>query len=179
MLRCCSGAGLAVLGGRVGGIATIGVRHADDTPWWGVYGSKTPRWRGRVAVASANAAMVRLCMGVARGVRGAALLLGRRVGGCAGAVAHPWRWAYSGLELSSAWGPCGASCCGSSEMSHAIPPCVFQGLTSHRWNCNVLGCCRKFGHPNCMRLLVHQVRGGNCDHRAVTRRRHAVVGGLW
>ena len=61
-------------------------------------------------------------MGVARGVRGAALLLGRRVGGCAEAVAHPWRWASSGLELSSAWGPCGASCCGSSEMSHAIPP---------------------------------------------------------
>ena len=45
------GAGLAVVGGCVGGIATIGVRHAGDTPWRGVYGSKTPRWRGRVAVA--------------------------------------------------------------------------------------------------------------------------------
>ena len=27
-----------------GGIATIGVRHAGDTPSWGFYGSKTPRW---------------------------------------------------------------------------------------------------------------------------------------
>ena len=42
VLRCCSGAGLAVVGGRVGGIATIGLRHAGDTPWRGVYGSKTP-----------------------------------------------------------------------------------------------------------------------------------------
>ena len=28
----------------LGGIATIGVRHAGDTPSWGFYGSKTPRW---------------------------------------------------------------------------------------------------------------------------------------
>ena len=42
MLRCCSGAGLAVVGGGAGGIATIGLRHAGDTPWRGVYGSKTP-----------------------------------------------------------------------------------------------------------------------------------------
>ena len=41
---------LAVVGGRVGGIATIGLRHAGDTPWRGVYGSKIPRWRGLVAV---------------------------------------------------------------------------------------------------------------------------------
>ena len=27
----------------LGGIATIGVRHAGDTPSWGFYGSKTPR----------------------------------------------------------------------------------------------------------------------------------------
>ena len=44
----------------------------------------------------------------------------------------------SGLELSSAWGTswglCGASCCGSSEMSHVIPWHVFQTLKSHRWN---------------------------------------------
>ena len=45
----------------------------------------------------------------------------------------------SGLELSSAWavfclGLCGASCCGSSEMSHVIPQHVFQTLKSHRWN---------------------------------------------
>ena len=63
-----------------------------------------------------------------------------------------WRlWRLSGLRgssvlaLSSAWGTswclCGASCCGSSEMSHAIPRHVFQTLKSHRWNCNVLGCC--------------------------------------
>ena len=28
----------------LGGIATIGVRHAGDTPSWGFYGRKTPRW---------------------------------------------------------------------------------------------------------------------------------------
>ena len=65
------------------------------------------------------------------------------------------------LELSSAWvvfclGLCGASCCGSSEMSHAIPRHVFQTLKSHRWNCNVLGCCTKFGYPNCVRVLVDE-----------------------
>ena len=79
-----------------------------------------------------------------------------------------WRlWRLSGLrgssvlELSSAWvvfclGLCGASCCGSSEMSHAIPRHVFQTLKSHRWNCNVLGCCTKFGYPNCVRVLVDE-----------------------
>ncbi len=71
------------------------------------------------------------------------------------------------LELSSAWvvfrawgvfclGLCGASCCGFSEMSHAIPRHVFQTLKSHRWNCNVLGCCAKFGYPNCVRVLVDE-----------------------
>ena len=94
-------------------------------------------------------------------------------------------WGSSGLELSSAWGVfclgclllgvssawgssvcwawvvfclglCGASCCGSSEMSHAIPRHVFQTLKSHRWNCNVLGCCAKFGYPNCVRVLVDE-----------------------
>jgi len=68
---------------------------------------KAPVGVDGVEVASANAAVARLCMGVARGVRGAALLLGRRVGGCG-------------------------------------------------W-----------------------VRGGNCDHRAATRRRHAVERCLW
>ena len=38
------------------------------------------------------------------------------------------------LGLSSVWGLCGASCCGSSEMSHVIPRHVFQTLKSHRWN---------------------------------------------
>ena len=44
---------MVVVGGCVGGIATIGLRHAGDTPWRGVYGSKTPvgaaesRWRSR------------------------------------------------------------------------------------------------------------------------------------
>ena len=75
----------------------------------------------------------------------------------------------SGLGVSSAWGSsvcwawgvfclglCGASCCGSSEMSHAIPRHVCQTLKSHRWNCNVLGCCTKFGYPNCVRVLVDE-----------------------
>ena len=67
----------------------------------------------------------------------------------------------AGLGLSSAWvvfclGLCGASCCGFSEMSHAIPRHVFQTLKSHRWNCNVLGCCTKFGYPNCVRVLVDE-----------------------
>ena len=44
----------------------------------------------------------------------------------------------------------------SSEMSHAIPRHVCQTLKSHRWNCNVFGCCRKFGHPNCVRVLVDE-----------------------
>ena len=38
------------------------------------------------------------------------------------------------LGLSSAWGLCGASCYGSSKMSHVIPQHVFQTLKSHRWN---------------------------------------------
>ena len=77
-----------------------------------------------------------------------------------------------GLGLSSAWdvfwawvvfclGLCGVSCCGSSEMSHVIPPRVFQTLKSHRWNCNVLGRCRKFGHPNYVRVLVDEAPQAN------------------
>ena len=61
-----------------------------------------------------------------------------------------WAWVVFCLGL------CGASCCGSSEMSHAIPRHVFQTLKSHRWNCNVLGCCTKFGYPNCVRVLVDE-----------------------
>ena len=49
----------------------------------------------------------------------------------------------------------------SSEMSHAIPRHVCQTLKSHRWNCNVFGCCRKFGHPNCMRVLVDEAPKAN------------------
>ena len=41
-------------------------------------------------------------------------------------------------------------------MSHAIPRHIFQTLKSHRWNCNVLGCCTKFGYPNCVRVLVDE-----------------------
>ena len=91
MLRCCSGAGLAVLGGRVGGIATIGLRHADDTPWWGVYGSKTPRWRGRVAVAEPRTGVQgwRVIVVCVPGYRQSAF--GRAVvavvGGCVGGIA--------------------------------------------------------------------------------------------
>ena len=81
-----------------------------------------------------------------------------------------WRlsglWGSSGLALSSAWGTswclCGVSCCGSSEMLHAIPPHVFQTLKSHRWNCNVFGRCGKFGYPNCMRVLVDEAPKGAC-----------------
>ena len=58
-------------------------------------------------------------------------------------------------------GLCGVSCCGSSEMSHVIPPRVFQTLKLHRWNCNVLGCCTKFGHPNYVRLLVDEAPQAN------------------
>ena len=70
------------------------------------------------------------------------------------------------LGLSSAWavfclGLCGASCCGSSEMSHVIPRHVFQTLKSHRWNCNVLGRCRKFGYPNYVRVLVDEAPEAN------------------
>ena len=48
--RLWVGAWLAVVGGCMGGIATIGLRHAGDTPWRGVYGSKIPRRRGWEAV---------------------------------------------------------------------------------------------------------------------------------
>ena len=34
---------------------------------------------------------------------------------------------------------CGALCCGSSGMSHAIPSHVCRGLKSDRWDCNVRG----------------------------------------
>ncbi len=54
-----------------------------------------------------------------------------------------------------------ASCCGSSEMSHAIPVQTLQILKSYRWNCNVLGRCRKFGYPNCTRLMVDEARQAN------------------
>ena len=70
-------------------------------------------------------------------------------------------WASSELEMSSAWGLCGASCCGSSEMSHVIPRHVFQTLKSHRWNCNVFGRCTKFGHPNYVRVLVDEAPKAN------------------
>ena len=91
-------------------------------------------------------------------------------------------WGSSGLALSSAWGTswclCGVSCCGSSEMSHAIPPHVFQTLKSHRWNCNVFGRCRKFGYPNCMRVLVDEApKVNSCvrssSHDTVHDPRHA------
>ena len=88
----------------MGGVA-VAVGHGADGSG-SAYGYArslgSPIGAGGVEVVSANAAVVRLCMGVARGVRGAALLLWRRAGGCG-------------------------------------------------W-----------------------VRGGNCDHRVVARRRHAV-----
>ena len=97
-----------------------------------------------------------------------------------------WRlsglWGSSGLALSPAggtsWCLCGVSCCGSSEMSHAIPPHVFQTLKSHRWNCNVFGRCRKFGYPNCMRVLVDEApKVNSCvrssSHDTVHDPRHA------
>ena len=78
----------------------------------------------------------------------------------------PGMWASSAWAVFRAWvvfclGLCGVSCCGSSEMSHAIPRHVFQTLKSHRWNCNVLGRCRKFGYPNYVRLLVDEAPKAN------------------
>ena len=67
-----------------------------------------------------------------------------------GASSVFWAWVVFCLGL------CCVSCCGSSEMSHVIPPRVFQTLKSHRWNCNVLGRCTKFGHPNYVRVLVDE-----------------------
>ena len=81
--------------------------------------------------------------------------------GCSAPVLVAVVAAVGVVGVFRAWGVfclglCGASCCGSSDMSHAIPPHVFQTLKSHRWNCNVFGRCRKFGYPNCMRVLVDE-----------------------
>ena len=59
-------------------------------------------------------------------------------------------------------------------MSHVIPPHVFQVLKSHRWNCNVLGRRRKFGHPNYVRVLGREARGSNSYVRSSVR--HALHG---
>ena len=59
-------------------------------------------------------------------------------------------------------------------MSHVIPPHVFQVLKSHRWNCNVLGRRRKFGHPNYVRVLGCEARGSNSYVRSSVQ--HALHG---
>ena len=59
-------------------------------------------------------------------------------------------------------------------MSHVIPPHVFQVLKSHRWNCNVLGRRRKFGHPNYVRVLGCEARGSNSYVRSSAQ--HALHG---
>ena len=69
---------------------------------------------------------------------------------------------------------CAAPYYGSSEMSHVIPPHVFQVLKSHRWNCNVLGRRRKFGHPNYVRVLGCEARGSNSYVRSSVQ--HALHG---
>ena len=69
---------------------------------------------------------------------------------------------------------CAAPYYGSSEMSHVIPPHVFQVLKSHRWNCNVLGRRRKFGHPNYVRVLGCEARGSNSYVRSSAQ--HALHG---
>ena len=82
----------------------------------------------------------------------------RACGGCGGCRGCGGLLGLSCLLLGALRG---ASCCGSSEMSHVIPRHVFQTLKSHRWNCNVLGCCRKFGHPNYVRVLVDEAPKAN------------------
>ena len=109
------GAWLAVVGGRVGGIATIGLRHAGDTPWRGVYGSKTPCWCGLAAVFGRGWAC---CGGVAGGcgwVCGWRLWVGAWlavVGGCVGGIATigvrhagdtPWRGVYGSKPPPLVW----------------------------------------------------------------------------
>jgi len=59
-------------------------------------------------------------------------------------------------------------------MSHVIPPHIFQVLKSHRWNCNVLGRRRKFGHPNYVRVLGCEARGSNSCVRSSVQ--HALHG---
>ena len=65
------------------------------------------------------------------------------------------------LRVAYCLGFCVAACGGSSEISHAIPVQTLQTLKSYRWNCNILGRCRKFGYPNCMRLMVDEARQAN------------------
>ena len=56
------------------------------------------------------------------------LVAGVATVGVVGVAGVFWAWVVFRLGL------CGASCCGSSEMSHVIPRHVFQTLKSHRWN---------------------------------------------
>ena len=60
----------------------------------------------------------------------------RACGGCRGCGGLLSLSCLLGLSSvwSTSWCLCGASCCGSSEMSHAIPRHVFQTLKSHCWN---------------------------------------------
>ena len=59
----------------------------------------------------------------------------RACGGCRGCGGLLSLSCLLGLSSvwSTSWCLCGASCCGSSEMSHVIPRHVFQTLKSHRW----------------------------------------------
>ena len=81
-------------------------------------------------------------------------------------VAPPrlWRlsglWGSSGLELSSAWGLSGTSCCFLRNVA-CNSPARTSNVEIASWNCNVFGCCRKFGHPNCMRVLVDEAPKAN------------------
>ena len=132
------------------GVGGVGVGRSGPECRW---------WRGRRAHPAASRAQVRMegCGGEWFGVPVPRLFLfvgalhpirrqctssvrvHRHVTGAAPpCLWRLWRlsglWGSSGLELSSAWDLCGASCCSSSEMSHVIPRHVFQTLKSHRWN---------------------------------------------
>ena len=151
-------------------------------------------WRG--AAVSGSVCQFRVCSCVlghcTRSVGNAPLLFGctapyrvqrpRACGGCGGCRGCGGLLCLSCLPLgvSSAWGTswclCGASCCGSSEMSHAIPRHIFQTLKSHRWNCNVLGRCTKFGHPNYVRVLVNEAPQANSCVRSSS---HDTVHNPW
>ena len=172
-----------VFGGARGGSVSTGhnmsryVRPARRSRWGSVHGAQLirptrPGWLWRGVDGSCQFRVCSCVLGrCTRSVGNAPFLFGcsapYRVQRPLSGAAPPclwWLsglWGSSGLELSSAWGLCGASCCGSSEMSHVIPRHVFQTLKSHRWNCNVLGRCTKFGYPNYVRVLVDEAPKAN------------------
>jgi len=116
-----------------------GTINPPDAPGLVVVGSRwvlsVPRLFLCVGVLHPNCRQCTSSVRVHRHVTGAPPPCLWRVGGGGGGF---WGGGVSGLGLSSVWSTswclCGASCCGSSEMSHVIPRYVFQTLKSHRWN---------------------------------------------